>query len=444
MNRPKNGPDAAADVLVVGGGPAGMFAAAAASKAGAKVTLLEKNEYLGRKMSITGGGRGNLTNTASLHDFINNVPGNGSFLFSALTRFSSKNCREFLKSLGVQTKEEDSGRVFPVRERAGEVVAALEKYLKTSGVRIIYLVRVTDLLLADRRCQGIIAGRREFPGKTVVIATGGASYPQTGSTGDGYLLARQAGHQVTPLHPGLVPLCFDDSHTSRQLQGLSITNALLTLTTIEGKTIAAERGDVIFTHFGISGPAALKLSRTVSGQTASAATRGLRLLLDVLPEMSEEYLAARLFSMAAEEPQKAFINIIKQLLPGRLAAVCAKTLQASEHQKSGAISKKAWREAARLIKNMPFTIAGTRPLAEAMITAGGVSVSDLDPRTMASRLVEGLYFAGEVIDVDAYTGGFNMQIAFSTGWVAGLSAAEKAGFPMTNRYEPVGKRTPYS
>jgi len=443
MNKPKNGPGAAADVLVVGGGPAGMFAAAAASIAGAKVTLLEKNECLGRKMSITGGGRGNLTNTASLHDFINNVPGNGSFLFSALTRFSCKDCREFFKSLGIHTKEEDCGRVFPVRERAGEVVEALEKHLKTSGVRIIYLVRVTDLLLADRRCQGIIAGQREFPGKTVVIATGGASYPQTGSTGDGYLLARQAGHQVTPIHPGLVPLCFDDSRTSRQLQGLSITNALLTLTTAEGKIIAAERGDVIFTHFGISGPAALKLSRAVSGQTA-AATRGPRLLLDVLPDISEEYLAARLFSMAAREPQKAFINIIKQLLPGRLAAVCAKTLQTSEHQKSGEISKKAWRETARLIKNMPFTIAGTRPLAEAMITAGGVSVRDLDPRTMASRLVDGLYFAGEVIDVDAYTGGFNMQIAFSTGWVAGLSAAEKAGFPMTNGYEPVGKRTPYS
>lgn len=428
MDRQENNPDAA-DVLVVGGGPAGMFAAAAAIMTGAKVTLLEKNERLGRKMSITGGGRGNLTNTASLHDFINNVPGNGSYLFSALTRFSSADCRKFLKNLGVPTKEEECGRVFPVRERAGEVVDALEEYLVTSGLQVIYLVRATDLLLANRRCQGVIAWRRVFTGKTVVIATGGASYPQTGSTGDGYALARQAGHQVTPRHPGLVPLCFAEQHLCGQLQGLSITNALLTLITAEGKTIAAERGDVVFTHFGISGPAALRLSRAVSKLKTAAGVCDLCLLIDVLPEMSEENLAVLLLSMALEQPQKAILNIIKQILPGRLAVICAKMLQVSGHQKSGKTSKVAWRETARLFKNLPFTITGTRPLAEAMITAGGVSVRELDPRTMASRLVDGLYFAGEVIDVDAYTGGFNMQIAFSTGWVAGLSAAEKAGFP---------------
>ncbi|OPX92153.1 MAG: tricarballylate dehydrogenase [Pelotomaculum sp. PtaB.Bin013] len=259
MGRQENNPDTS-DVLVVGGGPAGMFAAAAAVISGAKVTLLEKNERLGRKMSITGGGRGNLTNTASLNDFINNVPGNGRYLFSALSRFSSADCRKFLKELGVPTKEEECGRVFPVNEQAGKVVDALEEYLTVSGVRLIYLVRAAELLLANRRCQGVIAaGRRIFAGKTAVIATGGASYPQTGSTGDGYALARQAGHQVTPRHPGLVPLCLAEQHLCRQLQGLSITNPLLTLTTAEGKTIAIERGDVVFTHFGISGPAVLRL-----------------------------------------------------------------------------------------------------------------------------------------------------------------------------------------
>ncbi|MCG9968313.1 NAD(P)/FAD-dependent oxidoreductase [Pelotomaculum terephthalicicum JT] len=429
MGGPKNNP-AQADVLVIGGGPAGMFAAAAAVMSGAKVTLLEKNDRLGRKMSITGGGRGNLTNTASLHDFINNVPGNGSFLFSALTRFSSADCRKFFKNLGVPTKEEECGRVFPVRERAGEVVDTLAEYLAASGVQVIYQVRAAGLLLANRRCQGIITGgRRVFSGKTVVIATGGASYPQTGSTGDGYLLASQAGHQVAPRHPGLVPLCLAEQHLCRHLQGLSITDASLTLATAAGKTIAAERGDVLFTHFGISGPAALRLSRAVAPKTAAAGAGGLRLLMDVLPDISEENLAASLLSMAAEQPRKAVINIIKQILPGRLAAACAKMLQGSEHQKSGETSKGAWREAARLFKNLPFTVTGTRPLAEAMITIGGVSVREIDPRTMASHLVDGLYFAGEVIDVDAHTGGYNMQVAFSTGWSAGLAAAEEAGFP---------------
>ncbi|OPY56615.1 MAG: tricarballylate dehydrogenase [Pelotomaculum sp. PtaU1.Bin035] len=420
------------DVLVIGGGPAGMFAAAAASFAGAKVMLLEKNERLGRKMSITGGGRGNLTNTASLHDFIKNIPGNGKYLFSVLTRFSNNDCMKFFKSLGVPTKQKEYGRVFPVREQAGEVVKILKEHLLTSGVNIHYLARGTELLFSGCQCQGVrTADTRTYHSKTVIIATGGASYPQTGSTGDGYRLARQAGHRITPLLPGLAPLCVADQQICRQLMGLSVTNIMLTLITSGGKKVDSEQGDIIFTHFGISGPATLRLSRVVSEQTA-AGNNNQHLLLDILPDMDEGHLAGKLLSMAINQPQKSLLNLLKQLFPGRLAAIFIKTLQVDGRKRSGETGKELWREAARLIKHLPVTITGARPLAEAMVTVGGIETREIDPRTMASRLAGGLYFAGEVIDVDAFTGGFNMQIAFSTGWIAGLSAAEKAGSLIAN------------
>lgn len=412
------------DVLVVGGGPAGMLAAVAASLAGAGVSLLEKNGRLGRKMSITGGGRCNLTNTASLEDFVKNFPANGKFVISALSRFSGSDCINFFDGLGVPTREEEYGRVFPAGGQAGDVVAALERHLLAVGVKIFYRVRVAELLITDGRCCGVSAADgRVFPGKTVVIATGGASYPRTGSSGDGYLLARQAGHTVAPPLPGLVPLCFADPEMGHQLQGLSVQDAVVSLADAGSNKYTAERGDVIFTHFGLSGPAALRLSRSVSGQSAAGAA-GMRLLLDVLPDIGEEELAGRLLSMAADQPRKSVMNILKQLIPDRLADLAAGMIGPDGRRKAGQAGKDVWRGAARLVKGLPFTLAGTRPLEEAMVTVGGVNVSEISPRTMASRLVGSLYFAGEVMDVDAYTGGFNMQIAFSTGWLAGLSAAE--------------------
>lgn len=414
------------DVLVVGGGPAGMLAAAAARLAGAGVALLEKNGRLGRKMSITGGGRCNLTNTASLEDFVKNVPANGRFVISALSRFSCSDCIDFFNGLGVPTREEENGRVFPAGGQAGDVVAALERRLLALGVNIFYRVRVAELIITNGRCRGVMAeGGRVFPGKTVVVATGGASYPKTGSSGDGYLLARQAGHTVAPPLPGLVQLCFADPETGYQLQGLSIKDAAIVLIGAGGTKIAAERGDVIFTHFGLSGPAALRLGRSVSGLAAAGAS-GMQLLLDILPDAGGEELTGRLLSMAAEQPRKSVLNILKQLIPDRLAGLAAGMLGPDGRKKAGQAGKDAWRGAARLLKGLPFTLSGTRPLEEAMVTVGGVNVGEINPRTMASRLARGLYFAGEVMDVDAYTGGFNMQIAFSTGWLAGLSAAEEA------------------
>lgn len=406
------------DVLVVGGGPAGMMAAASARTAGAAVTLLEKNSRLGVKMRITGGGRCNLTNTAGLHDFVKNVPGNGKFLISALSRFTGKDCVDFFRGLGVPSVTEDQGRVFPAGGRAEDVVGAMEKYLLASGISLSYRVRAAELLVHGCKCLGIKDGNgRNFYGRTVIIAAGGASYPRTGSSGDGYILARQAGHTVIDPLPGLAPLCSPDGPV-RQLQGLSLENVVVTLEE-GGKKITGARGDIIFTHFGLSGPAILALSREVSLRSGGA----LRILLDVFPDEKEEALAERFISLARNHPRKTVGGVLKQIMQERLAAVAAGLIPEGSVKKAGETGREYWRQAARLLKGLPFSISGARPLTEAMVTVGGVRTGEIDPRTMSSRLVERLYFAGEVIDVDAYTGGFNMQIAFSTGWVAGLSAA---------------------
>lgn len=415
------------DVLVIGGGPAGMLAAAAARSMGAKVALLEKTGSLGRKMSITGGGRCNLTNTASLQEFAANIPGNGKFLFSALSRFSNRDCIRFFNGLGIGTKVEEQGRVFPVSEQASDVVAALEEHLVKSGVNLILQTAVKELLLSGSRCRGAAAADGGlFHSKTTVLATGGASYPRTGSTGDGYRLARRAGHRVTRPLPGLAPLMCAERQTARRLQGLSVKDTVITLLDEQGKKTASQQGDVIFTHFGLSGPAALKLSREVSIRR-EAGTAMLRLLVDTAPDTGEADLAGRLISMAALQPKKTAPNLLKQIFPGRLADVIVQRLELTAERTAGQTGKETWRGIAGLAKNFPLTVTGTGPLNSAMITVGGISTGEINPGTMASRLVDGLFFAGEVIDVDAYTGGFNMQIAFSTGWTAGLSAAGEAG-----------------
>lgn len=410
------------DVLVVGGGPAGMMAAASARQAGAVVTLLEKNSRPGVKMGITGGGRCNLTNTASLHHFVKNVPGNGKFLMSALSRFSSRDCMEFFQRLGVPTVAEAHGRVFPAVGRAKDVAGALERHLLAGGVSIFYRVRAADLLLKDGRCKGIRADDgREFWGRSVILATGGASYPSTGSSGDGYLLARQAGHRVSDPLPGLAPLCSPDVKRC-DLQGLSLEDIVLTLAEGSGKEVSRVRGDIVFTRFGISGPASLAVSREVSLRGA-AGEKSLKILLDLFPDEREDALTERLFSLAGEHPRKSVGGVFKQELPDRLVQVLAGMSTTDLGRKAGETGKESWRQAAGLLKRLPFGISGVRPLTEAMVTVGGVCTDEVDPRTMASRLVKGLYFSGELIDVDAYTGGFNMQTAFSTGWLAGLSAA---------------------
>lgn len=400
-----------------------MMAAASARQAGAGVTLLEKNSRLGVKMGITGGGRCNLTNTAGLHHFIKNVPGNGKFLMSALSRFSSRDCMAFFQRLGMQTVTEEHGRVFPAGGQAKDVADSLERYLLACGVRIVYCVRAVELLTEDGICRGTRTNDgREFYGRSVILATGGASYPRTGSSGDGYLLARRAGHRVSTPLPGLAPLCSPDVKRS-DLQGLSLEDIVITLAAGSGKAVSRVRGDIVFTHFGISGPASLAISREVSLR-ASVGERALRLILDLFPDEKEDALSERLFSLAGEHPRKSVGGVLKQVLPDRLVSLLTGMTPPDLGRKAAETGKESWRQTARLLKRLPFGISGVKPLTEAMVTVGGVCTGEVDPRTMASRLVKGLYFAGEVIDVDAYTGGFNMQIAFSTGWLAGLSAAE--------------------
>lgn len=302
----------------------------------------------------------------------------------------------------------------------------MTQYLTGAGVQLLHSVRVTALLSANGHLTVKAAGQRTFTGKTVIIATGGASYPHSGSTGDGYALARQAGHRIVPPRPGLVPLCLAEQQLCRQLQGLTLKNIRLTLTATTEAPSAVGQGEVIFTHFGLSGPAALGLSRTLLQTSTTDSSSARRLLLDLFPEKSTSSLAENLYTLAATQPRKAVLNIFKQLMPERMAALSAQIPRLNDNPKCGELSKKVWLEAACFFKNLPFTITGTRPLAEAMVTVGGVTVKEIDPGTMASRLVDGLYFAGEVLDIDAESGGFNLQAAFSTGWTAGLAAAQKA------------------
>ncbi len=412
------------DVIVVGGGPAGMMAAIAAAQGQAKVAIFEKNKNLGRKMLLAGGGRCNFTNISSLEQFMQNIPGHGKFLFSALSAFPGKRCVEFFNNLGLPTKVEEEGKVFPESDRSSDVVEALRKKLLETGVAIFNGVQVYGLVISGNTCSGIRTNKeQEIKSKAVVLATGGLSYPGTGSTGDGYRFAAQAGHKITPALPGLASLCFNDYSNAKILQGLSLKGIALILF-IDGKKHEVQQGDVVFTHFGLSGPAALKISRTVSSLISKGANN-VQIFMDIMPKYKEEELAGQLLFYSKENPKKSVLSILKILVPQRLAYMVLETLEIDNRKKAGETGKGTWRKIAALLKGMPFTLSGTVPLKEAMVTVGGVSIRDVDPKSMASRLVNGLYFAGELLDVDAYTGGYNMHIAFSTGWLAGMSAAKK-------------------
>ncbi|SHG99062.1 NAD(P)/FAD-dependent oxidoreductase [Desulforamulus hydrothermalis] len=411
-------------VIVIGGGPAGMMAAARAAALGVQVCLLEKNDCLGKKMLITGGGRCNLTNDTDIQTVIANIPGNGKFVYSALHRFTPQDLRHFLLKLGVPTKVEDQGRVFPVSDRAGQVVQALEQYLRQQGVTVRYKSQVDGLLVKDRRCLGVQAGSHTFRAGAVVLATGGMSYPHTGSTGEGYAMARRWGHNITELFPAAVAVtCNDAWITERQVQGVSLSGVKIVLYNSGGKVMAAEQGDVIFTHWGLSGPAALRLGRAVALAQQRQPGVMLKGEMDILPDQSPDLLAKRLLQRVQEGDRRSLKNLLADWLPERLARVLVKLADISPDATWGQVDKGACQRLLALVKKLPLQITGTRPLAEATVTGGGINIKEIDPRTMGSRLIKGLFLAGEVLDVDAHTGGYNMQVAFSTGYVAGESAA---------------------
>lgn len=411
------------DILIIGGGPSGMMAAAAAAGEGdLRVALLEKNSSLGCKMRITGGGRCNLTNVATSDNFFSNIPGNAKFLIPALSVFSGKSCIDFFRKLGVSTKVEEEGKVFPVSDQANDVVEGLKEYLVRKRVDILDQIKVSELIVEQSVCKGVVTenGNRYFA-KKVILATGGASYPATGSTGDGYLLAGMVGHSIKNAIPGLVPLVFRDSNIAKNVQGISVPKATITL--LKGnKKHSTQKGDIIFTHFGLSGPAALKISREVS----SLVNQGdeIILLIDFFSENKDEELLNKLSTLAGQQPKRKLLSILKQMIPDRLAVLVFQMLRLDLDKNAGETGKVVLRKIIDYLKKFPVELSGTRPLKEAMVTVGGIATKEVNPRTMGSRLIEGLYFAGELLDIDGYTGGYNMQIAFSTGWLAGMSAKE--------------------
>lgn len=406
------------EVLVVGGGPAGMMAAGQCDPRRARVTLMEKNEKLGKKLLITGKGRCNFSNDAPLEQFIANMPGNGPFLFSALNAFSSRDLQDFFRQRGVAVKRERGGRLFPESDRSSDILAALEDFLKERGVALRFRQRAQKILLEEGRAAGVLTeAGKVYRADRVILAVGGASYPGTGSTGDGYSLAGEAGHTILSPRPGLVPLRMAEGWVT-DLQGLALKNVELSFKARRG-AVEGEFGELLFTHFGLSGPIVLSLSRRMLGQR-----EGLTLRLNLKPALAEETLLKRVQRDLDKNSRKQYQNCLEGLLPKKLIPVVVSLSGIDPDKQAAHINREERLALTRLLQNLPLTFRGFRPLAEAIVTVGGVSVKEVNPKTMESKKVPGLYLCGEVLDVDGYTGGYNLQAAFSTGYVAGKRAAE--------------------
>lgn len=405
------------DVLVIGGGAAGMMAAICAARRGAAVTLLEPNERLGKKLNITGKGRCNVTNDSERDELIANVPRNSRFLYSAFSRWEGRDTMAFFEALGVPLKVERGKRVFPVSDRSFDISAALERELKRLNVRLVR-DRAEALIVKDGRVAGAKSGKESYLADATVVATGGASYPATGSTGDGYHFARQVGHTIVPPRGSLVPLVSDDPDCAA-MQGLSLRNVTLTVKNRKNKTIYQELGELLFTHFGVSGPLVL----SASAHMRDFEKDSYRLVIDLKPALDEKKLDERLLRDFAERSNQNFDNVLGALVPHSMIPVMVRRTGIPADTKANSITKEQRRRLLETLKAFTINITGARGVEEAIVTTGGVKVGEVDPNTMASKLVPGLYFAGEVLDVDAYTGGFNLQIAWATGKAAGEAAA---------------------
>lgn len=414
------------DVIVIGGGPSGLMACIAASGHGAKVVLVDKGDKLGRKLGISGGGRCNVTNNKELDELIQHIPGNGRFLYSALSTFSNKDIIAFFEGMGIPLKEEDRGRMFPVSDKAKTVVDALVNRVRNQGVQIRVNSPVRRVIYENGRTAGIeLRDGETIHAPCVVVATGGKSVPHTGSTGDGYAWAEAAGHTITELYPTEVPItCTDAFIRSRELQGLSLRGIHLSVWNAKGKKIVEHEGDMIFTHFGVSGPAALRCSQFVVKERKKNGGEAVRLTIDLFPDRTAEEVAAETLQLAKAEPKKAIKNVLKPALPERLIPIVLRKAGLAEDLTYDNIPKQPWSEMARLLKQFPLRANGTLSIEEAFVTGGGVHLKEIDPKTMQSKLMPGLFFCGEILDVHGYTGGYNITAAFATGYTAGKSAAE--------------------
>lgn len=414
------------DVIVIGGGSAGLMAAVGASEQGAKVLLLEKGDKLARKLIISGGGRCNVTNAKEIDELIKNIPGNGRFMYSAFNQFGNRNIIRFFESLGVKLKEEDNGRMFPVSDKAITVANTLIDYIRAKGVTIWLHCPVRKLIYTTDEVVGVeLKNGEEIRSKAVIIATGGKSVPKTGSTGDGYTWAESVGHTITSLYPTEVPIISNEKWIKDQtFQGLSLRDVTLTLYNQKQKALTEQRGDMIFTHFGISGPAALRLGHYVSvAHMRKEPVGSLTVKIDLFPDQSFEQIYNESLQLAENEPKKAVKNVLKGYIPERLTIPLLERSGIAEDTTYAHLVKKNWVELIHLMKGIPLRITGTLSIEEAFVTGGGVSIKEIDPKTFASKLIKGLYFAGEIMDVHAHTGGYNITVAFSSGYNAGRSAA---------------------
>ncbi len=405
-------------VIVIGGGAAGMFAAIGAAEAGHEVTVLEQNEKLGKKIYITGKGRCNLTNACETQEIFESIPRNGKFLYSAIYTYDNFRVIDFFETHGMATKTERGNRVFPVSDHASDVIGALQKSLQRLGVRVCLHTKAEEILTQGEAVSGVRTQKQIFAADAVILATGGISYPSTGSTGDGYRFARKLGHQVEELSPSLVPMMVKEEYCM-QMQGLSLRNVAVKIKR-DTKILYEGFGEMLFTHFGVSGPLILSASSVVNDEIQ----RGeLQMEVDLKPALTEEQLDARILRDFEENKNRQFKNAVQKLLPSKMIPVVIQLSGISPEKKINEITKQERKRLLEVVKHFPMTLTGLRDFKEAIITRGGVNVKEVDPSTMESKIVKGLYFAGEVLDVDAYTGGFNLQIAWSTGYLAGSSIA---------------------
>lgn len=408
-------------IIVVGGGAAGLMAAGCAAQAGADVLVLEKMARPARKLGITGKGRCNLTNVADLTEFIAHFGRTGKFLHHAFSRFFSGDLIAFFESQGLPLVTERGGRVFPASAKAPDVVRALVHWVKAQGVQVKHSAPVDELVLIDGRVTGVVVQGHRFDCDGVILATGGASYPATGSTGDGYRLAAKAGHAVVPIHPALVPL--ETAEATKSMAGLTLRNVGVRLL-VNGKKRRELFGEMCFTDSGVSGPLIL----TLSGEAVDALRRGdaVHVSIDLKPALDDNKLDARLRRDFAERGRETMRSLLRGLLPPEMVPVCLEQTAIVPEAMGNQITAAERTRLRHWLKNFRLTVTGHRPFAEAIITAGGVDIREVDPKTMQSRLVQGLYFAGEILDLQADTGGYNLQAAFSTGWLAGTSAARES------------------
>jgi predicted Rossmann fold flavoprotein len=416
------------DVIVIGGGPSGLMAAIAAGESGAKVLLIDKGEKLGRKLAISGGGRCNVTNRLPIDEMIKHIPGNGRFLYSAFSLFNNEDIITFFKKLGIELKEEDHGRMFPVSDKSQSVIDALLQRISKLRIKVLTNRPVKTVHYHDGHVKSVqLKNGESYETHAVVIAVGGRSVPHTGSTGDGYAWAEKAGHTITELFPTEVPVTSNEPFIKeKKLQGLSLRSIGLSVLNQKGKAVITHKMDMIFTHFGISGPAVLRCSQFIVKELKKSSKKEVIVSLDIFPDKKEEALFQELSTLLKKEPKKSVKNLLKGFLPERYLLFLLEENDIDPTIQAATLSNEKLRNFVESCKKFRFTVNGTLPIEKAFVTGGGVSIKEIEPKTMASKLMPGLYFCGEILDIHGYTGGFNITSALVTGRLAGLNAGQSS------------------